>query len=149
MSCCCCGGVRSPIAAFSRSVHCGSWRLQTHQAQTADHPGPLPATPAPKLPIPANQLQKVLVLQLLVEGRGSQLLLLLQPLLIHVPLREVRAGLCERAQREPGRRASGHGEARGPAAAPTGLPCHLQSGQCSPAAGVARARGQRARGPTS
>lgn len=41
----------------------------------------------------ANQLQKVLVLQLLVQGCRSQLLLLLQPLLIHVPLWEVRARL--------------------------------------------------------
>lgn len=102
VSCCCCGGVRSPIAAFSRSVvHCGSWRLQTHWAQTMDHAQPLPCPQqAPKLSIPANQLQKVLVLQLLVQGCRSQLLLLLQPLLIHVPLWEVRACLCECAQQE-------------------------------------------------
>ena len=52
VSCCCCGGVRSPIAAFSRSVvHCGSWRLQTHWAQTVDHAGPLSCPQqAPKLP---------------------------------------------------------------------------------------------------
>lgn len=51
------------------------------------------STASPRLPIPANQLQKVLVLQLLVQGCCGQLLLLLQPLLIHVPLWEARACL--------------------------------------------------------
>lgn len=125
MSCCCCGGVRSPRAAFSRSVvHCGTWRLQTPWTQTVARGGPLPCPQqAPRLPIPANQLQKVLVLQLLVQGRRGQLLLLLEPLLIHVPLREVRAGLCERAQRERAQHARRWGSLRA-CCCPLGLSLH-------------------------
>lgn len=41
-----------------------------------------------KHPVPADQLKKLLVLQLLVQGRCREFLLLLQPLLVHVSLSE-------------------------------------------------------------
>lgn len=93
-------------------------------------------------PIPADQLQKLLVLQLLVQGGCRQLLLLLQPLLVHVSLSE--------GQRVPAALTLACSAA--PAAirqAPTSRPCSLQRGVCSPAVGVARVQGQRAHDPTS
>ena len=54
-------------------------------------------------PVPAGQLKKLLVLQLLVQGGCCQLLLLLQPLLVHVPLSEATASpwLCPRLALHP------------------------------------------------
>lgn len=44
-------------------------------------------------PVPVDQLKKLLVLQLLVQCRCCQLLLLLQPLLVHVSLSRMRVFL--------------------------------------------------------
>lgn len=89
--------------------------------------------PAPRHPLPANQLQELLVLQLLVQGCGGQLLLLLEPLLIHVPLREAST-VCKRAQQ------ARYLSLRSPPPLPAAR---------SPAAGVATGLGRMARGPTS
>ena len=92
-------------------------------------------------PVPADQLEKLLVLQLLVQGGRRQLLLLLQPLLVQVPLSEATAspGLCP----------SGSGPTAALCHAPASRPCSAQKGVHSPAVGEVMDQGRRVHDPTS
>lgn len=103
LSCCC--WARSPEAAFCWRAHWAYCRLQDQGGvarrgpQAEPPPGrsrllrtPLLALAQPGQPqgkrrgLPVDELKQLLVLELLVDGGGRQLLLLLQALLVHVPL---------------------------------------------------------------